>query len=442
MRFFYCLLVLFFFQSCSFDNKSGIWKNSDLQKKNENVNFKDFKTITQANEKFFNKIVLAKEKLNFNSNTIEINKEWNDSYLNKNNIYTNFSYSNNNSLYFQSKTLSRKEINNILFKDDLVIISNTKGEIIVYSVSRKKILHEYNFYKKKYKKKTKKLNLILRNNILYVSDNIGYLYSYDYIQNKIIWAKKFDIPFRSNLKIDKQKLFLSDENSNLYVINSKNGNILRKIPTEETLIKNSFINNLSLSDESLYFLNTFGSIYSINKENLKINWFLNINPSLDINLDNLFFSKEVKILNNNLIILNNNYLHVLNSQNGSTKYKVPIQSAISPLVIDDYIFIINNKNLLVLIDNMTGKIIYSLSIEESIAKFLKQNKKKSIQVKLFRIINNEIFVFLKNSYVLRFTINGKLQDIYKLPKKINSNPIFINNFIYYLNNKNKLVILD
>ena len=56
MRFFYCLLVLFFFQSCSFDNKSGIWKNSDLQKKNENVNFKDFKTITQANEKFFNKI--------------------------------------------------------------------------------------------------------------------------------------------------------------------------------------------------------------------------------------------------------------------------------------------------------------------------------------------------------------------------------------------------
>ena len=442
MRFFYCLLVLFFFQSCSFDNKSGIWKNSDLQKKNENVNFKDFKTITQANEKFFNKIVLAKEKLNFNSNTIEINKEWNDSYFNKNNIYTNFSYSNNNSLYFQSKTLSRKEINNILFKDDLVIISNTKGEIIVYSVSRKKILHEYNFYKKKYKKKTKKLNLILRNNILYVSDNIGYLYSYDYIQNKIIWAKKFDIPFRSNLKIDKQKLFLSDENSNLYVINSKNGNILRKIPTEETLIKNSFINNLSLSDESLYFLNTFGSIYSINKENLKINWFLNINPSLDINLDNLFFSKEVKILNNNLIILNNNYLHVLNSQNGSTKYKVPIQSAISPLVIDDYIFIINNKNLLVLIDNMTGKIIYSLSIEESIAKFLNQNKKKNIQVKLFRIINNEIFVFLKNSYVVRFTINGKLQDIYKLPKKINSNPIFINNFIYYLNNKNKLVILD
>ena len=81
-------------------------------------------------------------------------------------------------------------------------------------------------------------------------------------------------------------------------------------------------------------------------------------------------------------------------------------------------------------------------LEESIAKFLNQNKKKNIQVKLFRIINNEIFVFLKNSYVVRFTINGKLQDIYKLPKKINSNPIFINNFIYYLNNKNKLVILD
>ena len=275
-----------------------------------------------------------------------------------------------------------------------------------------------------------------------MSDNIGYLYSYNYIQNKIVWAKKFGIPFRSNLKIDNRKLFLSDENNNLYVINSINGNILRKIPTEETLIKNDFINNLSLSDESLFFLNTFGTIYSINKENLKINWFLNINPSLDINLDNLFFSKEVKILDNSLIILNNNFLHVLNSQNGSTKYKIPIQSTISPLVIDDYVFIINNENLLIAIDNKTGEIIYSLSIEDSIAKFLKQDKKKKIQVKLFRNINNEIFIFLENSYVVKFSINGKLNDIYKLPKKINSDPIFIKNFIYYLNNKNKLVILD
>ena len=442
MRFFYCILLLIFFQSCSFDNKSGIWKNLDQQKKNEDINFKDFKTITQANENFFNKIILAKKKLKFNSNKLKVIKEWNDFYYNKNNLYTNFSYSNNNSLYFQSNTLSRKNLNNILFKNDLVIISNTKGEIIVYSVSKKKILHKYNFYKKKYKKKEKKLNLILENNILYVSDNIGYLYSYNYIQNKIVWAKKFGIPFRSNLKIDNRKLFLSDENNNLYVINSINGNILRKIPTEETLIKNDFINNLSLSDESLFFLNTFGTIYSINKENLKINWFLNINPSLDINLDNLFFSKEVKILDNSLIILNNNFLHVLNSQNGSTKYKIPIQSTISPLVIDDYVFIINNENLLIAIDNKTGEIIYSLSIEDSIAKFLKKDKKKKIQVKLFRNINNEIFIFLENSYVIKFSINGKLNDIYKLPKKINSDPIFIKNFIYYLNNKNKLVILD
>ena len=63
MRFFYCILLLFFFQSCSFDNKSGIWKNSDQQKKNEDINFKDFETITQANKNFFNKIILAKKKI-------------------------------------------------------------------------------------------------------------------------------------------------------------------------------------------------------------------------------------------------------------------------------------------------------------------------------------------------------------------------------------------
>ena len=59
---------------------------------------------------------------------------------------------------------------------------------------------------------------------------MGYLYVYNYIENKLIWAKKFDAPFRSNLKIDKKKVFLADENNNLFIIDIKNGNILRKIP--------------------------------------------------------------------------------------------------------------------------------------------------------------------------------------------------------------------
>ena len=35
---------------------------------------------------------------------------------------------------------------------------------------------------------------------------IWLFYAYNYIENEIIWAKKFDAPFRSNLKVDGKKI--------------------------------------------------------------------------------------------------------------------------------------------------------------------------------------------------------------------------------------------
>ena len=44
---------------------------------------------------------------------------------------------------------------------------------------------------------------------------------------------------------------------------------LKFIPTEETTIKNDFINSLVLYKNTLIYLNTFGSLYSINSQNFK-----------------------------------------------------------------------------------------------------------------------------------------------------------------------------
>ena len=48
----------------------------------------------------------------------------------------------------------------------------------------------------------------------------------------------------------------------------------------------------------------------------------------------------------------------------------------------------------------------------------------------------------KNSYVLTFSLKGELEKIIKLPSKIKSNPIFINNSIAYLDQKNKISLVD
>ena len=139
---------------------------------------------------------------------------------------------------FRSKKITKHKIDNyILYENDNVISTDQSGNINVYSLSDKKKILKFNFYKKKYKKNLKKLNIIVEKNIIYVSDNLGYLYSFDYYKNKILWAKNFKIPFRSNLKIFKDKLILSNQNNHLYFINKNNGNILKLIPTKRQLSK-------------------------------------------------------------------------------------------------------------------------------------------------------------------------------------------------------------
>ena len=224
----------------------------------------------------------------------------------------NFKYSNEFKLIYKSRKISKYDINqNLLYENDNFITSDTNGNLLIYSVENNNILQKFNFYKKKYKNIKKKLNIIVEENIVYVSDNLGFLYAYDYEKNKIIWAKNFKIPFRSNLKIVKGKLAVANQNNNLYIIDKNSGDNLKLIPTEETIIKNNFINNLSADDENLYFLNTYGSLYCIEIDSNKINWFINLNQSIELNPSNLFFGNQIVIENNKLVVSSNDFTYIL-----------------------------------------------------------------------------------------------------------------------------------
>ena len=89
----------------------------------------------------------------------------------------------------------------------------------MYSVEKQIIIYEFNFYKKKFKKIKKNLNFVIEKNTVYISDNIGYLYALNYETQKIIWAKNFRTPFRSNIKISGDLIILADQNNFLYFIN-------------------------------------------------------------------------------------------------------------------------------------------------------------------------------------------------------------------------------
>tara|TARA_B100001059_G_scaffold235983_1_gene284044 strand:+ start:3312 stop:4640 length:1329 start_codon:yes stop_codon:yes gene_type:complete len=442
MKFIYILVLAIFSAGCSFDNKTGIWKNQnsveDIKKKDI---FNEFVSIS-LNEKYFDDIIPINKDFTFKTTEPSNNLKWNDIFFNEHNGDKNFKYESQNKLIFKSKKITKYKINDYpLYDNENIIVSDKKGNIIVFSTLENKIISKYNFYRKKYKKKNKNINLILRDKVIYASDNFGYLYAFDYIENKIIWAKNYEIPFRSNIKIYDNHLVAANQNNDLFFFDKLNGNILKQIPTEETLVKNEFVNNLSVGKSSLFFLNTYGSLYSIDAKKLNINWFVNLSQSLDTSVSNLFLSNQILFNKDKIIISTNRYTYVLNSETGSIIHKKNFSSFIKPLVIDDYIFLISKNNLLISMNIKTGKIIYSYDLNRLISKFL-NTKKKSVNFKKIMLANNKLIIFSKNAYILKIDLTGILESVDKLPSAMNTHPIIIDNTLLYVNNSNKLVSVN
>ena len=429
------------FQSCSFDNKTGIWKNSNTVFEKEEGVFKEFETLSTSN-KIFDKIINIDNKFKFVVPNPIINSNWSDIYYNETNNLNNFKYNDLGKLTFRSKKVSKSKTDHLLlFTNNNIITSDQKGNIIIFSINENKIITKFNFYKKKYKKIKKILNLIVDDYVIYVSDNLGYLYAYDYNKNKLLWAKNYKVPFRSNLKIFKQKLIAANQSNNLLFFDKASGKNLKSIPSEETTIKNDFVNSLSLNNENLFFLNTYGSLYSIDSISMKINWFINLNRSLDLNPNNLFKGNQVINNQNVVVVTTNQFTYIIDSKTGSIIYKKNFTSLIKPLIINDYLFLVTKNDLLVAVDLSDGDVIYSYDINQKIAEYL-NTKKKTVQYKDIMMINSEIYIFLKNSYLLKFNIEGDLLKVNKLKSKINSQPLVIDNSILYLDNKSKISIMN
>ena len=80
MKLLYFLIILLLLNSCSFDDKTGIWKdkNKILVKEDNNQKiFKDFETLSTSRE-LFNEEILLNNKFKFSLSKAENNLEWND----------------------------------------------------------------------------------------------------------------------------------------------------------------------------------------------------------------------------------------------------------------------------------------------------------------------------------------------------------------------------
>ena len=92
MKFFYTLVILSFLNNCSFDSKSGIWKNENSISNDEDNNvFKDFKKISSSTERYSENISIKPEFV-FKLEKPKKNNSWPDFFYNKNNNFRNLKY--------------------------------------------------------------------------------------------------------------------------------------------------------------------------------------------------------------------------------------------------------------------------------------------------------------------------------------------------------------
>ena len=128
------------------------------------------------------------------------------------------------------------------------------------------------------------------------------------------------------------------------------------------------------------------------------------------------------------------------SKCGKIIFKFPITSIVKPIVSGKNLFLITKDNLLVCINLENGKIIYSIDISSEIANFL-DAKKKTISVKSLSLAENNLLIFLNNSYLVVFNNLGKIKKIEKLKSDLKSFPIFINSSVLFFNKNNRLIVL-
>ena len=440
--------------SCSFDNKTGIWKDAsdipvdkqDARVISENSTAERYESISTI-EKIFNEEIEATNVSNFKTDEPLKIINWTEHYALPTNNISNFFYNGSKTLLSKSSNLGKISSDKnyssrkiIFYKNDLVSHDH-KGTIFIYSLGLKKKIFKYNFYKKNFKDFQKKINLIINNDVLYAADNLGYIYALNLKDKSIIWAKNYGIPFRSNLKLTNNEIFLANQDNVIYSIDAVTGEKKWQFATSQTLLKSDFQNNfvLDLINTNLIFLNTNGELYSINYVSQKINWVLNFKNSAT-NIDTaLFLSQPMILKSDNLIISGEKSLSNYDPIYGIKKWILPSEPISKPIITSSHTFAVLKNNLLICVDNISGKVIWSQNI------FSNVGNRKAINnfglITDFKIVNGKINIYSKNGYLITFnTNNGNFNSFARISKNgISSRIIFLDNNMLFVDNKNKLL---
>ena len=443
LKHFFYIFLLILSVNCSFDNKSGIWKDHN-KKIIEEVKGKEKRTRIFQKSKVFDEeiqnqdiIILTKKIKNVNWIEENLSQTNNIPHLNYINKKTRVSKSGK---IGKTKFLNEDTSSEPLILDESLYFSDLSGNIYKYSLINEEIVWKFNFYKKKFKNMPIKINLKIVSNNLIAGDSLGYFYKIDLNTGNLKWAKNQGVPFTSEIKAYENKIFLLNQDNKFYIFEDQKGNKVLDFETFPVILKKNNKQTLALDlNNNLFFVTSAGQIFSLNYTNFKINWLKSLKDTASSEDLGIFYSSPI-VLEDDMIFLSTARTTIaLNSFTGQTIWEIPFGTRIRPIVSNRFIFLISKSGFLINLDKKNGKILWS----KKLPKTKELNLKKIGEANSLLLLSDQIFFTTKNGYFFFINYeNGEIINFAKVAKGFYSKPIVANGKIYLIDKNMRLLVFN
>ena len=417
------IISLFFLNNCSLNENSRIWKNKEdkiTNPKNIKKIFSEKKDVTQFNQEL--KIDLSKVKIN---NKIVDNK----------NNYGFQDYSGSINKIGNYKFSKLENINQLNFKplflNDGLIFFDKKGSIIRYN-NNQKVLWKKNYYSKLEKKLKPKLNFVLVDQNLLITDSIAKYYSINVNSGELIWAKNNIYPFNSEIKRSKNKIFVVDYKNTLRCYNINDGSECWNLPTEDSFTISSSNFSLIIVGELIVFTNSIGDITAVDIDSGLITWQLPTQSSSIINETYNFKVSKLVSDNKSIYFSNNkNEFYSVDVKTGTTNWINEINSNLTPITSGNLIFTVSNEGYLYVVEKNNGNIIRISDLYSN----YKTKKRKNVKPIGFAIGDTKLYLTNTDGKMIVVDLNlGKVTGVEKVAGNFTSRPFIFNQSLFVIRN--------
>ena len=417
------IISLFFLNNCSLNENSRIWKNkkdNSINPKNIKKIFYEKKIITQFNQEL--KLDLANVKIN---NKIVDNQ----------NNYGFQDYSGSIDKVGNYKFSKLDDVNELNFKpvflNDGLIFFDKKGSIIRYD-NNQKVLWKKNHYSKLEKKLKPKLNFVLVDQNLLITDSISKYYSINVNSGELIWSKNNIYPFNSEIKRSKNKIFVVDYKNTLRCYNINDGSECWNLPTEDSFTISSSNFSLIIDGELIIFTNSIGDVTAVDIDSGLITWQLPTQSSSIINETYNFKVSKLVSDNESIYFSNNkNEFYSIDVKTGTTNWINEINSNLTPIISGNLIFTVSNEGYLHVIEKNNGNII---RISDLYLDY-KIKKRKNVKPIGFAIGDKKLYLTNTDGKMIIVDLNlGKVIGVEKIAGNFTSRPFIFNQSLFVIRN--------